>query len=100
MRVIWAPRAILRVTEIAEYIAQDRPAAARRWVRDLFAKAAGLRRHARLGPKVPELDRNDVRQLRHGAYRVVYRIDPRRVVILTVRHYAREWDAGDVGPGV
>jgi plasmid stabilization system protein ParE len=41
MRVIWAPRAILRVTEIAEYIAADRPAAARRWVRELFAKAGG-----------------------------------------------------------
>jgi plasmid stabilization system protein ParE len=32
MRVIWAPRAILRATEIAGYIAADRPTAARRWV--------------------------------------------------------------------
>jgi plasmid stabilization system protein ParE len=100
MRVIWAPRAILRVTEIAEYIAADRPAAARRWVRELFAKAAGLRRHARLGQKVPELDRDDMRQLRHGTYRIIYRVDPKRVVILTVRHHAREWDPSEVGLGM
>jgi plasmid stabilization system protein ParE len=98
MRIVWAPRAIVRATEIAEYIAADRPAAARRWVQGLFARAAKLRRHARLGPKVPELDRDEVRQVRYGKYRIVYRIDPKRVVVLTVRHSAREWDPGEVEP--
>ena len=98
MRVVWAPRAIRRVTEIAEYIAADRPAAARRWVQGLFARAAGLRRHPRLGQKVPELDRDEMRQVQHGKYRIIYRIDPKRVVVLTVRHDALKWDAADVEP--
>ena len=98
MRVIWAPRAIQRVIEVARYIAADRPAAARRWVRDLFAKAAALRHHTRLGRKVPELNRDDIRQLRHGTYRIIYRIDPKRVVVLTIRLHAREWDPDEVGP--
>lgn len=96
MRVIWAPRAILRAIEIAEYIAADRPAAARRWVQGLFAKAATLRRHPRSGRRVPELDRDEMRQVRYGKYRIIYRIDPKRVVVLTVRHYARQWDPTDV----
>ncbi len=100
MRLIWAPRAILRATEIAQYIAADRPAAARRWIHGLFARAASLRRHPRPGQKAPELNRNEMRQLRYGTYRIIYRIDPRRLVVLTVRHSAREWDSADVEPDV
>jgi mRNA-degrading endonuclease RelE of RelBE toxin-antitoxin system len=39
-----------------------------------------------------------MRQLRYGSYRIIYRIDPKRVVVLTVRHYARAWDPADVEP--
>ncbi|MBI2074170.1 MAG: type II toxin-antitoxin system RelE/ParE family toxin [Gemmatimonadetes bacterium] len=98
MRLIWAPRAIARAAEIAQYIAADRPAAAQRWVQGVFAKAATLRRHARLGPRVPEIDRDEMRQVPYGKYRIIYRIDPRRVVVLTVRHTAREWDPAEVEP--
>lgn len=98
MRVMWAPRAVLRATEITEYIAAERPAAAQRWAVGLFAKTAGLRRHPRSGQKVPELDRDEMRQLRYGKYRIIYRIDPKRLVVLTVRHYARAWDPAEVGP--
>jgi plasmid stabilization system protein ParE len=96
MRVIWAPRAVTCAAEIAEYIAADRPAAATGWVQGLFAKAAMLRRHARLGEKVPELNRDEMRQVRFGKYRIIYRLDPKRVVVLTVRHYARHWDPAEV----
>lgn len=98
MRVIWAPRAIARAAEIAEYIAADRPSAAEGWVEALFAKAATLGRHARRGRKVPELDRDEIRQVLHGKYRIIYRIDPKRAVVLTVRHSRRQWDPTEVEP--
>lgn len=98
MRVIWAPRAIARAAEIAEYIAADRPSAASGWVEALFAKAATLGQHARRGRKVPELDRDEIRQILHGKYRIIYRIDPKRVVVLTVRHSRRQWDPTEVEP--
>lgn len=96
MKVIWAPRAVARAAEIAEYIAADRPGAAAAWVAQLFAKAATLGRHARRGAKVPELDRNELRQVLHGKHRIIYRIDPKRVVVLTVRHSRQQWDPTDV----
>lgn len=96
MRAIWAPRAIARAAEIAEYIAADRPSAAGGWVEALFAKAATLGRHARRGRKVPEPDRVEIRQVLHGKYRIIYRIDPQRVVVLTVRHSRRQWDPTEV----
>src|SRR3989338_7523721 len=92
MRVIWAARAIARAAEIAQYIAADRPGAAAAWVEQVFAKAATLGRHAGRGRRVPEVDRDEIRQVLHGKYRIIYRIDPKRVVVLTVRHTRQQWD--------
>ena len=98
MRVIWAPRAIRRVTEIADYIAADRPGAARRWARALFDRVRALGLQPRIGRKVPELGRDEIREVLYGEYRVIYRIDPKRVVVLTVRHGRRKWDPVEVEP--
>jgi len=97
VRVIWAPRAIARATEIATYIAAQRPGSASRWVEDLFALAAGLRRHPRAGRKVPEASRDEFRQVLYGKYRLIlYRIKPTRLVVLTVRHCRRAWDPAEI----
>lgn len=100
MRVIWAPRAVSRAAEIVDYIAADQPSAARRWVRELFAKTAAIRQQPRRGRKVPELDRDEVREILFGEYRVIYRLDPKRIVVLTVRHGRRPWDPGEVEPAI
>ena len=34
MKILWAPLAIDRASEIAEYIAQDKPSAAAKWIDD------------------------------------------------------------------
>lgn len=96
MKLVWSPRAVARATEIAKYIAADRPDAAARWVEDLFARTARLVAHPSSGRRVPELPhRRDIRELVVGKYRVIYRVDSKRVVVLTVRHGARRFDAGD-----
>lgn len=93
MRVVWSPLAIERAVEAAAYIAKDSPASARRWVDGLFTAVARLSRMPERGRRVPELSRSDVRELLFGSYRVVYRLEPRRVAILTVRHLRRRFDA-------
>ena len=92
MRVIWSPLAIKRATEAAAYIAKDSPAAARRWVDELFEAAATLDRLPERGRQVPDLPRPDLRELLFGNYRIVYRLEPRRIAILTVRHLRRRFD--------
>jgi plasmid stabilization system protein ParE len=42
MKIIWSPLAIDRVSEIAEYIALDKPAAADNWINTLFSKVGQL----------------------------------------------------------
>jgi plasmid stabilization system protein ParE len=93
VKLIWAPRAIARASDIAAYIAQERPAAAARWLDAVFDAVATLKAHPRRGRKVPEINRPDIRELLHGAYRIIYRQDARRVVVLIIRHARRQWDS-------
>lgn len=83
MRVIWAPLALDRAAEIAR-------------IDGLVRLAAGLSRTPKRGRIVPEVGRPDLREILYGHYRVIYRLDPKRVVVLTVRHARRAFDAGEV----
>jgi plasmid stabilization system protein ParE len=44
---------------------------------------------------VPELGRQEVREIVHGAFRIIYRIEPERVLILTVRRAAQLLDPAE-----
>jgi len=72
MRIVWSPLALERIGEIASYIAQDNPEAARLWVEDIFASVKNLSRFPESGRRVPEVRRKDLRELVMGNYRVIY----------------------------
>jgi toxin ParE1/3/4 len=86
MNLVWAPRAIDRVAEIAAYIAEDNPVAAEKWIRDVFARTEQLALFPQSGRHLPETARKDLRELIWGNYRIIYRIRLAQVAILTVRH--------------
>jgi len=86
MKIIWSPLAIDRTTEIAEYIAQDNPSAAMIWVETLFDKVEILKSSPKSGRVVPESNRDDIRELIYGNYRLIYRVDKNILSVLTVRH--------------
>ena len=86
MNIIWSPLAVDRVSEIAEYIAQDKPSAAEQWVKTVFSKVEHLKSSPEIGRIVPEIENNQFRELIYGNYRIIYRIEPKQVSVLTVRH--------------
>jgi len=86
VKVIWSPLAIDRVTEIARYIAQDSPIAARKWVDSTFQIVERLASFPQSGRIVPEIKHSDYREIIHGNYRIIYRLQTDSVSILTVRH--------------
>ena len=86
MRVIWSPLAIDRVAEIAQYIKQDSPNAAQKWVDSIFQVVERLEQFPESGRIVPEILQNDFREIIHGNYRIVYRFQNKLISILTVRH--------------
>ncbi len=86
MKIIWSPLAIDRTTEIAEYITQDNPSAATKWVKTLFDKVQLLKSSPKSGRIVPETQRDDIRELIYGNYRIIYRAEKNKISVLTVRH--------------
>jgi len=86
MKIVWSPLAIERVTEIAQYITQDNPAASQKWVETIFLKVEQLQSSPASGRIVPEISREDIREIILGNYRIVYRTDPKKISILTIRH--------------
>jgi len=86
MKIIWSPLAVDRVSEIAGYIAQDNPVAAESWIKAVFEKVAELKRFPESGRIVPETDNRTIRELIYGNYRIIYRLEEKRISVLTVRH--------------
>jgi toxin ParE1/3/4 len=43
MKIVWSPLAIDRASEIADYIAQDKPSAAKKWINTVFSKVEQLK---------------------------------------------------------
>lgn len=86
MKIIWSPLAIERVSEIAEYIAQDKPSAAENWIDTVFSKVDKLKSSPEIGRIVPEIKNNQFRELIYGNYRIIYRIEKKQISILTIRH--------------
>ncbi|MBI4620127.1 MAG: type II toxin-antitoxin system RelE/ParE family toxin [Desulfobacterales bacterium] len=86
MRIIWSPLAVDRASEIADYIAQDKPSAAEKWIDTVFSKVEQLKSSPKIGRIVPEINDSQFRELIYGNYRIIYRIETKQISILTIRH--------------
>ena len=86
MNIVWSPLAVDRVSEIAGYIAQDKPSAAEKWIKTVFSKVEQLKSSPEIGRAVPEIRNNQFREIIYDNYRIIYRIETEQVSILTIRH--------------
>lgn len=83
------PRAQHRLKEYYDHIAQDQPADAQRWIAHVLDRAVQVSEHPHSGRQVPEYQRDDIREILEGDYRIIYWIKTEQVDVLTVRHGAR-----------
>lgn len=83
-KIVWAEPALINLDEIAEYIALDKPQAARKLVQSVFDNTDKLKDHPRIGRKAPELENSVYRELIVGPCRVFYRSDKNTIYILHV----------------
>lgn len=86
MKVVWTARALSRLQTIHDYIADDQPTSAQRWIARLVARGDSLSDNPQRGRPVPEYTEELVREVWEGDYRIIYRISAGRVEILTMRH--------------
>jgi len=84
MRLRWTLRARWDLDEIGTYISRDSPAAARRWIERLRDRARKAAQTPRAGRVVPELERENVREVFLRSYRIVYRVEQNFIEVMTV----------------
>ena len=84
MRLFWTETAKQDLQAIRRYIAADKPTAAERWVDRLRSRARNALHTPLAGRRVPELLRDDIRELIEGNYRIVNQVFEDRLVVLSV----------------
>jgi toxin ParE1/3/4 len=94
VRVTWSPLAGEQVDDAVAFIAADNPAAALEWLERLLERVMSLSDFPDSGRIVPEIQREDIREILVGPYRVMYRRGADTVEIATIRHEARAFDHG------
>lgn len=98
MEILWTQEAIVHLTEIEEFIAQDSPERAERFVDALLDQVESmLSENHRIGRAVPEASNPDIRELLHKNYRIIYRLTHTHIEILTVFEGHRLPRPGDMG---
>ena len=101
MRVYWTPSAQARLLEIQTYLKERSPTAATTITRQLARRALELGELPAMGKRLERYRPADVRELLERPYRLLYRVTPTQVEILTVLHYRQlmPTDLADVHDG-
>jgi plasmid stabilization system protein ParE len=99
MKLRWSERARQDLVAIGRYIARDDRAAARRWVDQLRERARAAADAPRAGRRVPEIGRDDIREVLLRSYRIVYAVREGEIRVLTVFEGHRTLPEGVAGEG-
>ena len=84
MKLLWTETAKSDLISIRRYIARNNPANATRWIKRLRTNAGNVLHAPYSCRKVPEFNKNDLREALEGNYRIVYLVPPGAVTILTI----------------
>lgn len=84
MKLLWTKESLFRLHEIEKYIASDHPQAAIEFVDKLISLAETITENPEKGRIVPELSINQIREILHKNYRIVYLLKKNSIEILTV----------------
>ena len=84
MRIKWTNEALMRLFEMEDFISQDSPERAEKFVDQIIEHAETLSDKPLRGRTVPEISNPDIRELIFKKYRIVYRVKGNSLYILTV----------------
>jgi toxin ParE1/3/4 len=86
VKIEWTRKALDDFRAEVEYIAQDRPLAAERWAEKIRHAVSLLRQFPLRGRRIPEKLELAERELIVSGYRVVYRPELNRVLLVAIQH--------------
>lgn len=88
----WSPEAVEDVESIASYIERDSSYYARAVVSRIISLSETIPENPELGRVVPEISNPDYRERFIHKYRIIYRVEPDRILIAAVIHGSRLLD--------
>ena len=92
VRIFWTKMAQDDLRAIKQHISRDAPKTAAAYIQRIKKSVRRLMSMPYSGQVVPELGREEIREVLQGNYRIIYRIRGERIDILTVFHGARLLD--------
>src|ERR1041384_5018173 len=84
--LVWSPEAVEDIEAIAAYIERDSPWYARAVTSKIVETAESIPEYPELGRMVPEIDDPAIRERLVHRYRVIYRLDDARALVVAVIH--------------
>lgn len=89
--VNWTRKAETALDDIYEYIADEAPYYAERFVQHLIEAVDPLETFLRCGRPVPEADSEDIREIIYHSYRIIYLVvNEQQADVLSVIHSRRD----------
>lgn len=96
IEIVWSQQAVDDLVGIRDFIARTSPRYAEVTVHKLVEAVERLRSFPESGRVVPELDEPSVREVIHGAYRIMYEVrPPTRIEVLTVFRGSRQFPSAE-----
>ncbi len=87
MKIIWSPLSFERLENIYEFISDKDNVAAKKFINRIFERVESLTKYPERGRKVPEINRNEIREIFESEYRIIYKIELKKIIILTIRNF-------------
>ena len=94
----WTQQAVDDLAAIRAYIERDSPRYARLVGERLVQRAEQIPGYPQAGRVVPELGREDIREVLSGSYRIVYWVEGETQHVLTVFRYSRLFPIDPASP--
>ena len=89
LKLEWSEEALEDIESIATYIEKDSPAYAKSVVSKIFEKVEILQEFSELGRKVPEFNDTSIREIFVYSYRLIYKLNEEKVLIVAIVHGKR-----------
>jgi len=89
MKIFWTESAVADLTSIRDGIARDSEYYASEFVNKIIETVENLVEFPMKGRSVPEAYQKDVREIVFHNYRIMYRVEESRIIILTILYSAR-----------
>ncbi|MEK7242318.1 MAG: type II toxin-antitoxin system RelE/ParE family toxin [Planctomycetota bacterium] len=89
MKIEWTEPALSDLEGIRDYIKKDSEYYATRFVERIIKAVETLEKFPKMGRNVPEAEEENIRELLFYNYRVMYRVETKRILILAIVHGAR-----------